>query len=513
MAEEDVFQENYITYFTLTTSVKGVSRITKSNQKFLRTMWLVAVLGFLAVSISQVYFLLQEYMDYDSTTNFEETAVTYETSFKFRLPQLTVCSLSPLSSYAQDIAEQHSIPNVIAFSERIRELRKCQGCTEEEHGIINKTLDRNKTPEGYYQFIGRKNSEKLSHLEQSMFAECKVIVFSGHSLLHLPCGKAVSFEPWFSPKYFNCFTANIDKTYFPLPVSGLSLILYADEHGPMVTSDSISMGRKSGFIVALDHNHEVPFSSKRTLITELNKYLHLEISQVTTNRLSEPYTNCVDSASIGGVYDGNSTLRYSQSACVAICTEKKIRDKCKCQETQYMDILMSFNTNETRGVPLCEDLNLDLKDLLENFRCLDRHHRTVERECGDICPEPCKDVVFNINPSRSRWPERESMPQFYEQILKNKIYKNRFPPVEQVKEDVFHDMVKRQYMKLSVYHGNPLIIEYNDTPTITISNFLSRLGGALNLWSGITVIVFMEILDVLYRIIWSSVDHCCSRGS
>ena len=507
MHKDDDFPKNHIKYFSLTTSVKGVARITRSDKKCLRVMWLVAVLVFLAVSISQVFYLLGEYLEYHSTTNLKEGVLSIETSHKIVIPEVTICSLTPLSSSAQRIADQYSIPK--AFERRIKELRKCSECTEEEQKTINKTLDRNEIPEGYYQFIGREAAEKLSHLQETIIADCKIIVFQGFDYVYKPCKNAIIFVPWFSPKYYNCFVAVLkyDELSSGTIASGVSLSLYADHHKPMDTSGAISMKQAGGFVISVDKKNQVPFSGSTSIILDTNEFTHVEISQVIIHRLTRPYSDCVASATIGKVNDINTTAEYTQRACIAVCIENQIIDKCQCQETQLINILEDMDPEKVKNIPFCEDLKLPVNILIRNSRCLDTYRVTVRRECEEICPKLCTEILFKLFPSSSRWPVRDAMAQFYEQFIKDKPYQDKFPSQESANEVKLFNIVKRQFLKFSVYHGSPTIKQYNNTATIPLSNLLSRLGGALNLWSGITVIVLMEIIDVLYRVVWFAIRH------
>ena len=43
------------------------------------------------------------------------------------------------------------------------------------------------------------------------------------------------------------------------------------------------------------------------------------------------------------------------------------------------------------------------------------------------------------------------------------------------------------------------MMQYKARSQVSISAFLSQLGGALNLWAGITVVVLIELLELAYR--------------
>ena len=46
-----------------------------------------------------------------------------------------------------------------------------------------------------------------------------------------------------------------------------------------------------------------------------------------------------------------------------------------------------------------------------------------------------------------------------------------------------------------------LMMEYEARPQLSFTSFLSQLGGALNLWAGITVVVLVEILELFYHLL------------
>ena len=45
------------------------------------------------------------------------------------------------------------------------------------------------------------------------------------------------------------------------------------------------------------------------------------------------------------------------------------------------------------------------------------------------------------------------------------------------------------------------MMEYSDQPQLTFLAFISQLGGALNLWAGITVVVVIEIAELLFELV------------
>ena len=45
------------------------------------------------------------------------------------------------------------------------------------------------------------------------------------------------------------------------------------------------------------------------------------------------------------------------------------------------------------------------------------------------------------------------------------------------------------------------MMEFSDRPQLPFIGFVSQLGGALNLWAGITVVIVIELIELIYEII------------
>ena len=64
--------------------------------------------------------------------------------------------------------------------------------------------------------------------------------------------------------------------------------------------------------------------------------------------------------------------------------------------------------------------------------------------------------------------------------------------------------VERNVLKVSMYMADLKHVEVTEVAKTTLADFISSLGGALNLWSGITVLVMVEMLDFVIHLVWKS---------
>ena len=504
--DDDIFKKDYITYFSLTTSVKGVARIKRSEKKCMRILWLIAVMGFLSVAATQVYYLLSEFLNFPSTTNLKEEVLTANNLYKIIPPQITICNIHPLSSDAQAISEKNNIPTVIEYLDKLENLRDCSSCTEIEQQELNDLIKRGNTAEGYYQYIGPEAASQLSHQQGSMIVNCNVNLLYGYWAQPAPCiaaGGLTTESKWFSSSHFNCYKYVIHNEKTILTDIGLSLVIYLDTFNEMEIPSSIQSDHPNGVKLSIDTSDKIPFSSMTEFAVEPGTHTYIEIGQQIRQYKEEPYSQCISSGSLSN--NEAVSAVYTQRACVVLCIERQILDICECQEVDSVNILTTIEPELTKGKHFCEDVSLSSKQLIENIECVAKNRARVQAQCEKDCTPTCSDVFFQSKVSKTKWPLPDYIEEFYNGYIKGRPYESKFPKPG---NDSLYDMVIEHFVYLTVNHGNPTIVQFNDTATITTSNFLSRLGGALNLWAGITIIVIMEIIDLIYRVLWFSL---CSK--
>ena len=85
-------------HFFHTTSIKGVSKTANAKEIALRIMWLVVLLGGLAVGIWQLVRITSFYFTYSTATSIRKE------KRDIPFPDVTVCNLQPISSSTEDDA-------------------------------------------------------------------------------------------------------------------------------------------------------------------------------------------------------------------------------------------------------------------------------------------------------------------------------------------------------------------------------------------------------------------------
>ena len=107
------------------------------------------------------------------------------------------------------------------------------------------------------------------------------------------------------------------------------------------------------------------------------------------------------------------------------------------------------------------------------------------------------------------WPTSPYHDNFFEDYISGHPYEHRYSFVREKSlqntstEERLADaeQIFKNFVKVQVYPDGQHMMEYEVRPQVSPTAFLSQLGGALNLWAGITVVVVIELLELVYRVL------------
>ncbi len=143
------------------------------------------------------------------------------------------------------------------------------------------------------------------------------------------------------------------------------------------------------------------------------------------------------------------------------------------------------------------------------------------------CAGRCNTIDYISQAVESKWPSESVLQSFYEQVIKGKSYENNFNKYftnDQLNSSTTHNgtdltresdphlnmerkkIIQANFSKVVMYLSEWEFIFYKDTPKYTFGSMAGNVGGALNLWAGITVVVVVEILELILRMLiydWS----------
>ena len=398
------------------------------------------------------------------------------------------------------MAAAHNIPVIDEFGDALDEFARCPGCTDEDKQRSVKVADDLKHVGGYYQYIGTNNSRLIGHNAGMFIVQCHSLHLKGFNLATEDCNVIVTITPLSTPDYFNCYQLSLDRAKNPDNFYlGISLVLFIDNFPSMSVPTEFSVDKSLGVRVSVDSPNSVPFNKVDTIAVPPGRWSHVEVTQEVRERLREPYGSCADDVTLVNSHGVSKT--YTMRACISICVEDHILSECNCLDASMMNLLTEFRAASTIGMKYCEDVTQSNSQFFSNVDCAERVRAKVLKTCSTNCSFSCDEIIYETSTSQAGWPKSYDMPSFYRNFIKYRPYQAQFVDESEWAMKPQTELVKDNFVRLSVYHGDYRYKNFNQSAAITTSNFLSRLGGALNLWSGITIILFMEIVDLVYQFV------------
>ena len=107
------------------------------------------------------------------------------------------------------------------------------------------------------------------------------------------------------------------------------------------------------------------------------------------------------------------------------------------------------------------------------------------------------------------WPTSPYHDNYYEEYISGRPYAHHYGflrdkspwNISQVARLSQAEQVSKNFLKVHVHLDRQRVLEYEVRPEVSLTAFWSQLGGALNLWAGITVVVVIEVLELVYRVL------------
>ncbi len=503
--------------FAQNTSMKGVPRAVKSDKTYFRLLWTVAVVFFGSVGVWQIVTLIQGYLAYPTNTNVYNTRSNIAKDNS--MPQHTVCTLRPVSFDAVLSS---------AYNDRVQQFVKCENCTEDMRKSAHLLATYAASPQAFFQYLGREGAAKQGISQEEMIAACSVRVQRGTIVKMKSCDEVnVTIRQMVHPTFFNCYQLSLPPARLPefVPV-GINLILFVrntDVQQYVFFNPREEYTQSAGVFFILSDPHTIPFSSESFGMAAAGMHTEVVFSVREMKRLQEPYGKCNDAQYLE-VHDLPGYIiphdvKYTADSCELLCNTHVIREQCGCTDAEQSKGLV----DATAEFPFCTNISLPALQLSEYHRCLRSTNTGLNGICFKRCTPACLQTTYRTTLSSALWPLRAFQEAFFKRYIVNGPLKDKFDKkVEELqgddaaqnttcdKSERKETLIRTNFLKLSTKLQTLDTIIYEDTVLYSISGIMSQMGGLLNLWSGITIYLFVEIVEFMIRVVTSWLD--CNKA-
>ena len=502
--------------FCENSSVKGVKRTVGQGRAWIRAIWIIAVLGCLTLSIGHACLLLLSYIKYPSVVYMDEDVIKIRPDpDQNSVPAITVCNTQPLSKRRN----QHQ--DIVTFLEFVDSVEAAFQKFNNSNVSFPVRWEESKNEIlsliGYYQYLGAENATKVGHSFEDFVVVCDVMVIEATQTYLKPCTGLANISLDSNSNYFNCYTINpADQTNIPI-VIGYSLVLYVGADMSWTTSpysggDPLKYSK--GAVYALHQPNAKPSMDLKGMSLAAGELTISKVNLQKRQRLGEPYDGCVDPHLQKFKLQDGSPMRYTGFTCWNGCVESKVIQECQCRDGFLPGVIW----HEAKGLPFCGDGHAPIDVLIERITCANKMRKAVQIPCYHSCELPCREALYVPLISHFDWPDISDLGQFYNTYVEGAPVQDLFGTIEEVTGGNCHTLnascahndsvikeIKSNFLSVRAHLFDQRFMTVGFSPSITLTNFISQLGGALNLWSGISVVVIVEVLEVLLRLIIPSV--------
>lgn len=193
----------------------------------------------------------------------------------------------------------------------------------------------------------------------------------------------------------------------------------------------------------------------------------------------------------------------------------KTVSECDCIGREAL--LTSLNPDKRFCGYLYED---NIAETISKVDCYERNKNTILQSCQQQCPTACSEFIYKGEYSFTKWPNEDlDKLAIYNEIIKGSMIESQFSHVyEEIKQHISdnntshaltllrnEESISRHFVKLDfTFEGTNHITVWKNSIQIPLTAMFSQLGGVLNLFSGISMIIFGEILEVIVRLIYNT---------
>ena len=469
-----IFKKELI-IFLQKTSVKGIPRYFKVEHFNLKIVWVCAIIIFFSFGFYQSYKLIAEYFSFPKVTFIKEHEFSLKEDLSF--PNIQVCNAYP-SGMLRNVPKNESVQY---YWRKVEELTKCGNCSTAEQLQLLELKEILGSAHGYIQYIGVDKVINLMKNYTDFLIEC--FVFTVGSTLGKRCAIVATVKIVPSTEYLVCLRL---KFSWNLGIFKVSLTFYIDSFkssNKFYNSKNYLTPISSGVVYALYHQDIKNITFKQLQTAPPGFQTSVLIQKQIHTRLSKPYGNCVQG------------MEYNYLICLNNCISSTVVKYCNCSAHDYIKNCFSLELNQSK--------------LLENYQCeKDATKRMMRHEECLGCRHSCSEIKYTKEVSYTKWPIPHQYPSFYQKFIKSKPYASKFATegdnitnTGSIDFSSKKDLFNENFVKINFEIDNGAYLEFQEIPKYTLFSFLGTLGGALNLWTGITVVVVVEIIEVLVNIV------------
>ena len=453
--------------------VNAVSNILRSTSIVIKLVWLFFLVAAAGICAFLIVGSIREYLHYPVTTT-----VRVYSEQKSIFPTVSICQLNPLSTdYVVSLLQEAKIDPWLL-------MRRSQ---IEATFYIQTYLQKNKNIS-----FSDEQKQKLSDFDQRLIS-C--------SFDSQPCN-ASDFQWIWDPYYGSCHRFNSDASkhvWLTQKAPKLTVQLYSGM--PNYISQHILLPGSKGFVIFIQNHTDYPFNVFAPQLQASSGFgLNIHLTRTFHSQFNEwpyKYSECRvgnDNELLGGksavrdpyLYElvVQTNYRYTREACTTACLQNYVMDMCNCSygslnfaPPQY-PVCLSETEYTCANTAIC-------KFILPSFPFNDK--------CLASCPLECNRQTFEKSYFYYNYP---TYWDFFRNRYLNPALLAAYSNQTDFTLDLFNNLVE-----FSVNYDSLSYTKIEEKATMTFEDLFGALGGHLHLFLGMSLISFVELVDLFVKLV------------
>ena len=186
--------------------------------------------------------------------------------------------------------------------------------------------------------------------------------------------------------------------------------------------------------------------------------------------------------------NGLNLTTYDQNACIGLCYQDFLLQNCNCYAAEYPPI-----KNRTRCFSISQF------ECIANVSEIYFKSNNSASLCGFSCPIECDIINYQISTSISSFPTK-----YYLNLLAPKTH--LFNGFDLKDQNVLNN-VRNYILKVTVNYDKYGYTLINELPSSLPTDLIGNIGGQFGLFIGISLLSFVEILELLMELMFSAREH------
>ncbi|VDD81738.1 unnamed protein product [Mesocestoides corti] len=524
-----------VVLFLESTSIRGCSRIVRSENKIMRCMW-AAYLCFTTLFLYfSIFKLVNEYMEYAVNI---QTYNNMDAPMDF--PTVTFCNHQPFSAQAYQLWRNKTVISPTRFNELLRgraaelleksiEIPKNDS---ERVRLLNPELLLETLIQGmvydtlplYYQSLLWPWHLKLGHSPKDLIALCLFRYGGSWAVAGPGCeDSALRIRRQSDPKFFNCFSIEVVKE-FSQHVNELGLILWLGPDENFGKEDRQAFlfdlfEQAYGLRVSIHEPGQIANLDRYSFQVAPGRMNELTFQTVQSIHNNRPTKPCFHNPR-QKFADLDERFDYQFELCLNTRLQEMIVKKCGCMFAYYPRIHLP-----NISLPYCGQLIDHSMKLLDKV-IVDRRKECAQKIVGNaavyrkdiedrgVCVIRCVSTDYESQVSVTTW--RPTGWQLYWSQKTSSLFdaalNGTLRPAEArliqhfLKASNLTEMdgsmnpivFNERYTYLIVKRKSNDTIVREENLVLTVNALFSRIGGLCSLYIGLTLAVFMEIVEFIY---------------